>query len=85
MAELTRSERMLVDGVLCGPHCYARILHAPGECEYCDRFPFLQLAREMWGINYTGHYEPDRQPCPADAARGDNHQAWPGNRPVPIT
>lgn len=37
------------------PHCDQRILHAPGECEYCDGHPEWQALREAWGIAYTGH------------------------------
>lgn len=37
------------------PHCDARILHAPGECEYCDLHPEWQELRKMWGIAFTGH------------------------------
>lgn len=37
------------------PHCDQRILHAPGECEFCDQCPEWQLLREAWGIAYTGH------------------------------
>jgi hypothetical protein len=37
------------------PHCDQRVLHSPGECEYCDRHPEWQALREAWGIAYTGH------------------------------
>jgi hypothetical protein len=37
------------------PHCDSRILHAPSECEYCDRHPEWQELREAWGIAFTGH------------------------------
>ena len=37
------------------PHCDARILHAPGECEYCDLHPEWQELRKVWGIAFTGH------------------------------
>ena len=62
------------------PHCDARILHAPGECEYCDNRPEWQALRFAWGIAFTG-YEPDEKelPCPADFARGDTHKLWYGN------
>ncbi len=79
---MTESERLFFDGHLCGPHCDGRILHAPGECEVCDKFPLLQKVRKAWGINSTGQSDPERQPCPADATRGDTHQKWPGNRAV---
>jgi len=63
------------------PHCDQRILHAPTECEYCDRHANWQELRIAWGIAFTG-YEPEGQelPCPADHARGDKHKLWGGNQ-----
>lgn len=63
------------------PHCDQRILHAPYECEYCDKHPEWQALRAAWGICFTG-YEPEgiELPCPADYARGNNHKLWFGNR-----
>jgi hypothetical protein len=64
------------------PHCDSRVLHAPGECEFCDRHPDWQELRVVWGINFTGHYVPNRQPCPAEQARPLNViNRWPGNVP----
>ncbi len=62
------------------PHCDQRILHAPGECQYCDMNPEWQDLRRAWGIAFTG-YEPEgtELPCPADHARGENHKKWHGN------
>lgn len=66
------------------PHCDQRILHAPGECEFCDLHPDWQLLRQLWGICFTG-YEPEgaELPCPADHARGDKHKLWGGNTAQP--
>lgn len=74
------------------PHCDARILHAPGECEYCDKYPKWQKLREGWGIAFTGH-EPTSEehrkqlPCPADYNRPPeseaDHRHWGGNRAAP--
>lgn len=66
------------------PHCDQRVLHAPGECEFCDRHMEWQALRLAWGIAFTG-YEPDDKelPCPATHARGDNVNRWGGNRPCP--
>lgn len=63
------------------PHCDPRILHAYGECQYCDMHPEWQELRLTWGIAFTG-YEPEGKelPCPADHARGDKHTLWPGNQ-----
>jgi hypothetical protein len=70
------------------PHCDQQILHAPGECDYCDEQPQWQALRKLWGIAFTGHLpirvlDPPFQelPCPSDWRRplGLN-QAWPGNQ-----
>lgn len=69
------------------PHCDARILHAPGVCEYCDEKPEWQQLRTVWGICFSGENPTDSQPiaCPADLAvmfgqRGD-YNGWNGNVP----
>ncbi len=66
------------------PHCDQRILHAPGECSYCDKHADWQALRVAWGIAFTG-WEPDDKelPCPADHARGDKHKLWHGNVAYP--
>ncbi len=63
------------------PHCDQRILHAPGECRYCDKHPEWQELRFLWGIAFTG-YEPEgtELPCPADHARPGKAQVWGPNR-----
>lgn len=71
------------------PHCDPRILHAPGECEYCDRHPDRQELRRSWGIAFTGHAPTTagwtrELPCPADhnrpAGGANDHRRWGGNR-----
>ena len=66
------------------PHCDPRILHAPGECKFCDAHAEWQELRAKWGIAFTG-YEPEGKelPCPADYARGDAHTKWMGNVAYP--
>lgn len=67
------------------PHCDASVLHAPGECRYCDTRPDWQALRSLWGIAYTGHIPTAQQiACPSDFRRGFNQAArdWPGNRPA---
>ena len=69
------------------PHCDSRVLHEPGNCEYCDRHPDWQALREAWGISFTGRPPgPGMLPCPADAARpagsGADHRRWAGNKPT---
>ena len=71
------------------PHCDQRVLHAPGECDYCDKHPDWQFLRIAWGIAFTG-YEPDitkkELPDPATEARGlSKLNAWGGNRPYKET
>ena len=63
------------------PHCDQRILHAPGECNYCDENPNWQELRVAWGIAFT-NYEPEgtELPCPANYARGDLVNKWGGNQ-----
>ena len=72
------------------PHCDQRVLHAPGECEYCDMNPEWQELRKVWSIAFSGHSpKPGETACPADLAvmfqeRGDYNQ-WGGNRARPKT
>jgi hypothetical protein len=77
------------------PHCDGKVLHAPGECEYCDMHPDWQELREMWGIAFTGHsheiitykdwegkeVQTILIPCPSELDRPlDVIEAWPRNR-----
>jgi hypothetical protein len=63
-----------------------QVLHAPGECEFCDGHKEWQALRLAWGIAFTG-WEPDASkkelPCPANFARGNDCQLWTGNKPKP--
>lgn len=64
------------------PHCDTRVLHAPGECIYCDKHKDWQFLRISWGIAFTG-WEPEGRelPDPATHARGlANVNAWGGNK-----
>lgn len=67
------------------PHCDQRVLHAPGECRYCDMTPQWQELRSAWGIAFTGHEPAAGQlPCPSDHARGTGGaHVWGGNVPYP--
>lgn len=63
------------------PHCDSKVLHAPGECEYCDKHPDWQALRLSWGIAFTG-YEPEEKelPCPASVNRPlETINRWGGN------
>lgn len=67
------------------PHCDQAVLHAPGECSYCDSHPDWQELREVWNINYTGHNDPQKTPCPAEARRPVGViNRWSGNVPTNV-
>ena len=62
------------------PHCDQSVLHAPGECEYCDHYPDWQEMRDRQRINFTGHQDPDKAPCPSTAFRAlETLEKWHGN------
>lgn len=67
------------------PHCDSAVLHAEGECEYCDEYPAWQEARKMWGIAFTGHIpQKGELPCPSEVHRShETIMQWPGNQPKP--
>lgn len=35
------------------PHCNAEVLHAPGQCHYCDHYPDRQAARAASGGSFS--------------------------------
>jgi hypothetical protein len=82
--ELGRAEKgaPILDVIRQFPHCDALVLHAPGECRYCDAHPDWQQLRQMWGLNFTGKTQPTKAPCPAERRRPASliHR-WFGNRP----
>lgn len=52
------------------PHRDARVLHAPGECRFCDNHADWQALRQMWGICFTGYTpEADELACPSEVDR----------------
>lgn len=65
------------------PHCDRAVLHEPGTCRYCDRYPEWQGLRDAWGIAFTGRAPTgDQLSCPSDFRRGlAQAHLWPGNRP----
>lgn len=64
------------------PHCDSKVLHAPGKCEFCDKYPEAQ--RMLDKINFTGESDPDKTPCPSTLRRPlETINQWPGNRPCP--
>lgn len=66
------------------PHCDARVLHAPGKCEYCDLHPDWQELRKVWNVNFTGQHFEGKTVCPAEYERGmESLNGWHGNVPLP--
>lgn len=52
------------------PHCDPYVLHAPTECDVCDQYAGkAQRQRIADGINFTGHFDADKQPDPASVRR----------------
>jgi hypothetical protein len=68
------------------PHCDQSVLHAAGECTYCDHHPDWQALRMLWGIAFTGHWPLEHEvPCPSDQRRGTGQaHVWGGNQPKRI-
>ncbi len=73
----------MAEGRAFAPHCDQRVLHAPGECRYCDDYPDWQELRKLWGIAFTGKTPGTREmSCPSDFTRGlAGSHVWPGNTP----
>lgn len=66
------------------PHCDEWVLHAPGECIHCDKYPKRQELRNTYGINFTGDTTEPPRPwaCPAEMARPlEKIELWYGNVP----
>lgn len=64
------------------PHCDQSVLHAPGECPFCDHYPDWQWMRAAQRINFTGHVDKDKAPCPSAHWRtAEQVHQWPGNTP----
>jgi hypothetical protein len=68
------------------PHCDELVLHAPGDCVYCDKYPTRQQARLDMGILFTdekGYAGPTARPCPATLLRPvETIERWYGNVPT---
>jgi len=62
------------------PHCDSNVLHAPKECVYCDEHPGDQIFRALSGVNFTGHYDEEKQLCPSERVRPlETIEKWHGN------
>jgi hypothetical protein len=63
-------------------HCDSKVLHQPGFCEYCDKYPEAQQKRIELGVNFTGGRDEALLQCPAEQARNiEDMYAWGGNQP----
>ena len=77
------------------PHCDPRVLHGPGECEYCDLHSDWQAERAENKVLFTddprnavlinaflasGRLVGEFIPCPGMLARGDAIKIWGGNQ-----
>ncbi len=63
------------------PHCDSNVIHHPDDqCKYCNDRPDLQIKRAFSGINFTGHYDDDKELCPAERVRPlETIEKWHGN------
>lgn len=69
------------------PHCDDLVLHAPGDCEYCDEYENRQGLRILHGIAFTGQALASdggpwyaARPCPATLLRSvEKIDRWYGN------
>jgi hypothetical protein len=63
------------------PHCDDLVLHAHGECQYCDKHPRWQAARVRHHIAFTGQQpKPGQRACPAEVLRpAEKINRWYGN------
>jgi len=65
------------------PHMDELVLHSPGSCRYCDRYPKLQGQRITDDINFTGEYDEDKDMCMSEIMRPlEEIEVWYGNRPI---
>jgi hypothetical protein len=67
-------------------HCDGRVIHAPGECEYCDKYGVMQQIQRMALMVCFTNQTPEQlttkgwKPCPAMYVRGaDSINSWGGN------
>lgn len=67
-------------------HCDPNVIHAPGECRFCDKYGKKQQKDRVKNkINFTGHHDPDKTMCPSECNRPlDTINRWPGNIPQPM-
>lgn len=71
------SDRTVIGDGINFPHADTRVLHEPGACPFCDRFPDYQVLRLEWGIAFTGKLPTGNQvPCPYDDKRRAAEHRW---------
>lgn len=60
-------------------HCDQWVLHSPGTCTYCDKYPELQQFRIDNKLNF-GENEAGLLSCPAEMRRPQEKiERWGGN------
>lgn len=66
------------------PHCDALVLHAPGTCTFCDKYPDRQNARIARRVAFTGEsHHPTKSRCPSEYFRPvEVINKWERNRPT---
>lgn len=85
MYKKTEPDKTVLSCIAQFPHCDQRVLHAPGECKYCDMHSEWQALRIAWGIAFTGYIPENHElPCPATTVRSvEVINKWSRNRPNP--
>ncbi len=63
------------------PHCDHRVLHSPGICVYCDKYPEEQEERKRDNIPFTDELTLDTPLLPGEDRARRSAEKWPGNGP----
>lgn len=84
-AAIVRESEKLPNDFATFPHCDHLVLHAPGECAYCDEYPNYQRVRRTFQIAFTNQEPAGNEfTCPAEVRRPRKIvNAWGGNIPRP--
>jgi len=66
------------------PHCDGAILHSPGSCIYCDKYPSRQQYRVESNTNFSDKNDSTKLPCPSTYTRSaESRDRWYGNQAQP--
>jgi hypothetical protein len=61
-------------------HCDNRVLHSPGVCVYCDKYPEAQAFRKGLHMKFTDELEPDEAILPGQERTRASADRWGGNQ-----